>query len=102
MKNTVEKINIYIRSKIDSIAIMETPINEYNAGVKQTLIDIYNIIYDNDPKNIIGKYGYFYDSVNSQCEYGKLISFKEDSNYPFATELNEWKYFSLSAPSHLK
>jgi hypothetical protein len=64
--------------------------------------EILLFIDDIDKSKHIGKYGYFWDSINSQCEYGKLISFKECANYPFATQKNEWKYFSLTQPSHLK
>lgn len=96
MNKQIEKIRKFATEKRESMTAIAL------VGYQTAFNEILVFIDDLDESKYIGRYGYFYDSINSQCEYGKLISFKKDSIYPFATDKNEWKYFSLSAPEHLK
>lgn len=103
MKNTVEKINQFIQSTLtDPNRVFDGDL--YGEGYKQALVNIYDIIFDSDPKNCIGKYGYFWDDDKSNVVYySKLSSIIDREDYFYVDNTkNEFQNFSLTIPEHLK
>jgi hypothetical protein len=103
MKNTIKEIEKFINKGVEKIPLKD---NAYQHGYKQALIDIKNIIWDNDSKNLIGKWGYFWDNdMKTTARFAKLHEINLDGqfvsyfNYEFE---NAFENFSLTIPEHLK
>jgi hypothetical protein len=78
---------------------------EREIGYSAAMEDIIKIIDDN-PINLIGKYGYFWDdTISKSCRYGILVEF--DGVRYYCETYNKGSFFgfyhfSLTIPEHLK
>lgn len=95
-KQTLEKIEKLVLDVLEEVREKNSYTHAYRG-----LVEVRNIIFDNDPKHLVGRYGYFWDNKDV-CEFGKLVTYDECHAYPYSTKKNQWKNFSLNVPEHCK
>jgi hypothetical protein len=105
MKHITQKIEKFIHDRLEIITNNNFE-SSFSNGYKQAIIDIKNIIWDNDSKNLIGKWGYFWDDdMKTTARFAKLHKINLDGQFVsyFNDEFeNTFENFSLTIPEHLK
>lgn len=110
MENLIEKVKEFIKRELENCPT--NPEHSFKEGYRTALIDVRDYIINNriikiyeKEKDLIGKWGFFWDKKGSNVFYGKLLKiYFEDEKIKYYETINNFSYtfFSLTIPEHCK